>query len=707
MTEFALPRTPPFRALLWFSRATAALGRNVGAERDRWVLWLPVAIGAGVASYFALPVEPPLWAGASILVLVAAVGLRARGAAVVCAVAFSAGALGFSAAQVRTALVTAPVLAREIGPVAVTGRAVEVELRPADRRITLDHLTIATVAAADTPARVRVTVRARGGDTVVPGDQIQLRAVLTPPPRPAAPGGFDFSRQAWFERLGGVGYAVNAPVLTAPHAARWQDGLSALRHSLSLRIRAAIPGQAGALAAALMTGDRGGIADSEWQAMRDSGLAHLVSISGLHFGLVAAILFFVVRAVLAAIEPVALSFPVKKWAATAALAGSFGYLLLAGFNAPTERSFLMLALVLLGVLLDRRALSMHAVAWAAAAILLFAPDLLLGPSFQMSFAAVIALIAFYETFGDRLAAWRRQFGVVGRAALYVGGVGLTTLVASVATTPFALFHFDRVTTFGIAANLIAVPLTGVWIMPLAVAAFALMPLGLEQLALVPMGWGTAWVLDVARLVAAWPGAAISLPAMPVAGLALIGTGGLWLCLWQQRWRWAGAAAVVLGLATLGTVRAPDVLISDDGGYLAVRAADGGLRASSTRANFTVDEWLTADGLTRAKPWPKAGAVSDDGMLRCDGVGCTYRAQGRIVALARSREALVQDCRHADVVVATVSVFVPCAAPVVVDRLDLWRDGAFAVWLGGETPRAVSVDDRRGRRPWVLPRGDWE
>ena len=707
----------PDLALRWahlraaFARfgAAAALRAVRGAflaERDRWALWLPAAVGTGAALYFVLPREPAPWVGVAIIAVAAilAAGLRRSPGAVIAALAVAALGTGFAAAQARTAWVAAPVIEREIGPVEVTGRIVTAENRPADRRLTLAQVAIADLVPEATPARVRVTVRARGGDAVAPGDWVSLRAVLLPPSPPAAPGAFDFARYAWFDRLGGVGYAVNAPAIVVGEesggAGPW---LAGLRHRLSLRISDGLPGREGAVASALMTGDRGAIDDGVWQALRDSGLAHLLAISGLHVGLVAGILFFAVRAGLALAETIAVRFPIKKWAAVAALFGAFGYVLLTGGTVPTQRAYAMLALVLLAVLLDRRPFSMRLVAWAAVMVLVSAPEALLGPSFQMSFAAVAALIATYEIAREPLGRWRRGAGPGRRALLYLAAIGLTTLVAGLATAPFALYHFNRVASYGLAANLFAVPITSLWIMPWAMVGYALMPFGLEGLALAPMGWGIAGVLWIAETVAAWPGAAHSLPAMPTAGIVLVALGGLWLCLWRTRWRLWGGVAIVAGLATTGAAAPPDILINDDARYFAVRNADGGLMASSSRSNYTVDSWLRRDGLGQALPWPKPGEVSADGRLRCDGLSCIAEIRGVTVALVRDERAFAEDCGRAAVVVAAVPAFNPCAAEVVVDRFDVWWEGAHAIWIGADGARVLSVSDERGDRPWVLPR----
>ncbi len=687
--------------------------RSVGscfvAERERWALWLSVFLGSGVALYFALPTEPPLWLGAAGLVAVAAGAIGFRRTAHVAIVTGALGALvlGFVVAQWRTARVAEPILAERLGPVDVAGRVTAVESLGNAVRVILDELEIERFGEGETPASVRIRLGGRQ-PPLAPGNRIRVLAVLSPPSAPAAPGAFDFQRRSFFNGLGAYGFSLGAArIEEAPSSDGLRLKLARLRQTVSSRVTAALDGPEGAIAAALMTGMRGAIPAPLMAAIRDSGIAHLLAISGLHIGLVAGILFFGIRAALALIPRLALRQPIKKWAAGGAIAGAFAYAVCAGATVPTQRAFLMIGLVLVGVLLDRRGLTMRLVAWACAVILVFRPESLLGPSFQLSFAAVVALIAVYEairarrTFTDRgRSSWAR------RAVLYLGGVALTTIVAGTATTPFALFHFNRFAAYGLAANLVAVPITALWVMPWAVVAYALMPFGLEAAALAPMGWGIAIIIDVAETVAGWPGAVALLSAMPTWGLGIIAFGGLWLCLWRTRWRLLGAPVIALGLASAMLVRPPDILVDADGNLMAVRSADGRLAISSTRsARFVRDIWTRRAGQEEpALAWPASG-TSTDGRLRCDSFGCVYRSSARTVALVRRAEALLEDCWVAEVVVSVVPVRTPCpSARVVVDRFDLWRDGAHAIWLGegdASNIRVESVNQGRGDRPWVL------
>jgi competence protein ComEC len=287
----------------------------------------------------------------------------------------------------------------------------------------------------------------------------------------------------------------------------------------------------------------------------------------------------------------------------------------------------------------------------------------------------------------------------------LAGIALTTIVASLATAPFVVYHFNRFAAYGLAANLAAVPITALWIMPWAMAAFLLMPFGLEAVALTPMGWGVGAVIAVAQVVSSWPGAVVRVPAMPVSGIALVALGGLWLGLWRRRWRFLGLGLILAGLASVPLSRPPDVLVDGDAKLVAVRGEDGALALSSTRkARFHGQVWLRRVGQEEAAAWPWGGA-SPDGRLACDALGCIYEARGQTVALVHDGRALAEDCGTAEVVVSLVPVRVPCPSPRrVIDRFDLWREGGHAVWLDPDDVRVETVRAWQGRRPWTANRG---
>ena len=708
-------REPRWRAV---RRARDWIAATAEAERDRWGLWLPVGFGAGIAGYFALAQEPPAWVGgAGVLAAgaLAALGRRQTSLLLMGLAALVVSA-GFATVQLRTANVAAPVLEKTLNSARVYGRVVEVEPRPPGRRVLLDRVRIDGLDPARTPARIRVSLRGEE-PPVRPGGWLRLRASLRLPPEPAAPGAYDFARQAYFQRLGAVGFSLGPAIIAEPPGQddtssgvapweAWRLWWAGLRQSVSARIQAALPGRPGAVATALMTGERGSIPAADLTAMRDSGLAHLLAISGLHVGLVAGLLYFSLRAMLALVPWVALRYPIRKWAAAAAALGAFSYLMLTGATVPTQRAVLMISLALLAVVLDRTAFSPRMVAWAAIAVLAVTPEVLLSASFQMSFAAVFALIAGFEALRDRGTRFFGQRGPAARAGLYVGGVALTSLIAGLATAPFAVYHFNRIAWYGLAANLAAVPLTAMWIMPWAVVAFVLMPFGAERLALEPMGWGIEAMLSVAQGVAAWPGAISLVAAMPAEGLALLTLGGFWLCLWRRPWRLAGIVPLVIGALTVAGHPPPDVLASGDGRLFAIHTPEGEMLLSSGRVRrFDAEIWARQAGAADAESWPRSGTAAD-GRLRCDPLGCIYRAQGQVVALVQDGRALAEDCAIATVVISREPIRgQTCAGtPLVIDRFDLWREGGHAVWLSPDGVRVQSVADWRGQRPWTVRRG---
>ena len=674
------------------------------ANQDRQALWLPVHFGAGIGVYFALPSEPVPWIAAATVGagLVLAASFRRRPQVFAVAVGLLAVAAGFGAANLRTLSVAAPVLERRVGPVWIEARILRVETGEKGVRLLVTDIGGERLSRVSVPERARVTVRTVP-EPLHSGQRVRLLAVLQPPPEPSIPGGYDFSRKAYFERVGAVGYALGAARAAGDSMDSGLDGrLSRLREALTRRIVEAAGPALGPTAAALMTGERRAISEETLADMRDSGLAHLLAISGLHIGLLTGLLFFGVRFLLAAVEPIALRWPVKKIAAVAALAGAFAYLLISGATVPTQRAFVMTAIVLFAVLIDRTAISMRLVAIAAMAVLAIAPESLLEAGFQMSFAAVVALVAAYEVCAPRLSALRRDGGLPGgRIGAFVAATLLTSLVAGLATAPFAAYHFNRLALFGLGANMIAVPLMAVWIMPWAIVSFLLMPLGLEEIGLVPMGWGIEAVLGVASFVADLPGAAALVPEIPTVGLVLIVGGGLWLCLWRGGARMAILMPVAAGIATATLVAPPDLVIGRDGALVAVRTVNGATALNDARGKaFERDLWLRRLAVREASPWPDAG-LGPSGSIGCDGAGCIVRlSNGRTVALIREAAA-AEDCGRADYAVLLTRL--PrrfCrGAEVVVDGFALWRDGAHAVRFTEDGPVVDTVRGHRGDRPW--------
>jgi len=586
---------------LWHARLEAALENQRGALFP----WAPVALGLGIGVYFLWRTEPgwAVWLIASGIGATGALWAVARpGGLSVLGWAVALIALGLGLAGLRAHLVAAPVLGfRYYG--AVEGRVIALDRSASDAlRLTLDRVRLADVAPGRTPARVRVALHGKAeGSLPRPGQRIMTTAHLAPPEGPAEPGGFDFQRHAWFQRLGAVGY-TRVPLLIAAPAEGAR--LAAFRMAVADRVRAALPGDIGGFAAAVTTGDRSGVSLATLQALRDSNLAHLLAISGLHMGLLSGFVFAALRLGLALIPALALRLPARRIAAAGALVAAAGYLALSGGGVATERAFVMTAVVLGALMVDRRALSLRAVALAALILLSLRPESLLSPGFQMSFAATTALIAVFGALGDR------RLSLGPRWLAPVTGVMLSSFVAGLATAPVGAAHFNALSHYGLAANLLAVPVMGVVVIPAAVLAAGLAPFGLADWGLWGMGLGLRWILAVAQGTAELPGATGHLLAPGPWVLPLFAAGALLLCLWRGRGRFIGAAPMLLAFGLWAETERPMVLISADGGLVGVMTPEGRALSKPRGAGFVAGIWLENDGdgadqPTAAARWPAA------------------------------------------------------------------------------------------------------
>jgi competence protein ComEC len=722
------------------------LGAEVAAEQDRFFYWIPVFYGAGVVLYFALPEEPSLFACLLAACISAAlVGLWRRGlASLVIGGGLASLTVGLAMGKVSSDLAAGPVLGRELRSAAITGWVELVDPRAAGgERIVVRTFAIEGLATEATPRRIRIRIPA-GQPTLTPGDAISVRASLLPPAGPALPGAYDFARAAWFQGLGAVGSARVRPELASiaepmPPRLRMWGPVERLRQGISRRITAALPGETGAIAAALITGERGGISEATNQAYRDSGIFHILSISGLHMSIFAGAVYFSSRLLFSLVPILALQFEIKKWAAVAGLLGTGGYLLISGGSPPAVRSAIMLAVMFVAILLDRPALALRNVAFAALVILLVAPESVIDVGFQMSFAAVVSLIAGVEAWQawrrSRATTERRASGILSTAAAFAGTITLTTLIATVAVAPFAVYHFHKSTQLAVLANLVAVPICNLLVMPAALGTLLVMPFGLEVWPLKAMGLGIEGMSWVATRVAAMPGAVTLVPAIRPAGFALMICGGIWLCLWGGHLRLAGLIPIALGIMIAPWLETPDVIVGGGGTLIGVRGSDGQLAViGAGRSSFELERWLEHEGDRRPAREVGAGQA-----ISCDAVGCRAVVRGIEVAIPRHAAALGEDCARAHLV-----VWLGRGAPICEDnargrlitREGAAKEGTHVVYFRGSRSRPngelptdrrkadgirsshlrdgsgmplnveahiVTVGQWRGRRPWTAPR----
>lgn len=699
-----------------FLGATRAVGRAFELERDRWALWLPVFFGAGIAGYFGLAEEPSplivlLFTGVLGVGFVLCHRLGREGAAMAFAV-MGAGLAGMAVASMTAWLAAAPVLDRSIAPRALSGIVVSVEPFADGARVRLERLSgDRSWTAETTPHAARVKLRAGPAPEI--GTRISLSARLSPPPRPSYPGAYDFARAAWFKRLGAVGFALSPwrevprprPPTAFESVSAW---LGRVRADVGLSVREVVPGVPGAIAVALLTGDRSGVPKADLEALRASGLAHLLAISGLHIGMVALIAFAGMRVLLVARDRWARDWPVKKIAAAVSLLITFGYMLLAGATVPTQRAFLMTGIVLIAVMIDRRAISMRLVAVAAVVVLCVGPEALVGPSFQLSFAAVVALVAVYESYrpdrdrGFGRPHWSR------RILLYLGAVALTTVIAGTATSPFAVHHFGRMAHYSVLANLAAVPIVTFVVMPAELLGVLMMPIGLEALPLTIAGHGIRAVLAIAHWVAGLPGAEGRFPPMTGWGFACLLLGACWSAIWRRSWRFLGIPLILAGLAS-PLLKPMPVLVLHGSGDQAAIAWDGALWVERARRDkFAQRVWSEKLALPIAGNWTDL-AERDDAPIRIGPLGAVFRlppdrdGPSFTMAFVRDPRAVVEDCRVGDISRLPIQPHPTlCRDRAWLGPADLARGGVHAIFIDRDGPRVVSVESQRGNRPWSAP-----
>lgn len=671
------------------------------AERGQLFLWVPVMLGVGIVAWFALP-DAPRWgavvlAGAALAVAGVAASDGGRAAR---ALALAAGLVAAGCVLIwwRAERVAAPVLARP-AIVAFAGKVLRVEPQPAREVV---RVRIAPVAGSGLPPVVRVNLAEKDVPVGLgEGAVIRLRARLMPPAPPAVPGAYDFERAAWFDGLGASGRGF-APVKVV----RAGEATGGLRARLTAHIQSRIAGSAGGIAASLVTGDRGAISEADAEALQRSGLAHLLSVSGLHVTAVVAATMLIVLRLLALSPALALRWPLPVIAAGAAGVAATGYTLLTGAEVPTVRSCIAALMVLAAMMLGRQAITLRLVAFGALVVLLLWPEALMGPSFQMSFAAVTAIVALHES--GRVRAWfeRREEAWGWRLSRGVGSLLLTGLMVEVALSPIALFHFHKSGIYGALANIVAIPLTTFVIMPLEAGALLLDAAGLGA----PLWWAAGQALGVllwiAQAAANAPGALAMLPAMPGGAYATMAAGGLWFALWRTRARWVGLGPVAVGAGWALMTPAPDLLVTGDGRYLAVRTDAGEMALLRDRAGEYVRDMLAENGgVDEALP----ALAAQDG-ARCSPDMCLVAVErgGRRWTIAATRSGYMLPwaemtalCRTVDIMVADRRLPPGCTPRwLKLDRVALGATGGLTVNFASGAVR--SVRPAGDRHPWLTP-----
>lgn len=705
-----------------------ALLRETALQWDRVLLWTPVAFGLGAAIYLGESREPSLGPAVAIALALVAVALAVRrfsAGRLVLAVSGLAAvvAVGFLVAKLHSDAVATPIVPA-LGVTTVEGFVVDVE-SPSQRgpRLLIAPVSIARLAPAATPSRIRIVVPQSGGPeaTPPPGSAIRVITLLDPPPGPAAPGAYDFARDAWFEGIGGVGLAMSRPdpidLAPPPVLLRLELAMNEMRWTVALRLASAIhavmgadDGGAAGLAAAVTTSHQDWLPSADRDALRGSGLAHMLAIAGLHTAAVTGFAFFAFRLLIAAWPWLALRVPGKKVAAAAALVVVASYLILSGAHPPARRAAITASVAFVAILADRRAVSLHSLALAALIVLLVEPEAVLQPGFEMSFCATASLVAMAEIWPRA----RRTSGLAWPLATLQAGrdwliaMVMVSLVAGTATGPFAIQHFNRVANYGVFANLTADFIASALLMPALALCLLIQAFGIGPDQLGPLFWVAGWaarsVISIGQFFSTAPGAAIAMSSAPTIALAISYLGIVFACLWRGNLRWVGvpmAAAVALWpRPTL-----PVAWMSSDGGDAAVVVGGEVVALKPQTRIYATQAWAQRRGLRLpAEPDAAMRALFD-----CDRSACAPHASTHpaIAAWWTKRvpkpERLAALCERADILMLRAATELPnaCRDVHVIGREAFRRGGAAEIFSSPRGWRIVWSQPLRGIRPWTL------
>lgn len=662
-------------------------------QRGSLFEWIPVCLAIGIGCYFLLRFEPSTSfligvAAGAVLLLAATRWMGEALSPLLIAVVLVA--TGFILAAHRAHDVASPKMGwRYYGP--VEGRIINMDRSSSDAlRLTLDQVVLERTSPQRTPERVRISLHGDQSLSVAPtpGLRVITTAHISPPGGPVEPGGFDFQRHAWFGQLGGVGYSrVPLLAIAPPEKGQWELVIFQVRMAVAARMLDILPGDVGGFAVAVTTGARSAISQEALDDLRASNLAHLLAISGLHMGLLTGFVFALLRIVFALIPPLALRVPARKLAAGGALIVASGYLALSGGNVATERAFIMVAVALTALMLNRRAISLRAVAIAATIVLFLRPEALLGPGFQMSFAATTALVAVFGYMRDY------QISMGPNWAKPVVAVLISSGVAGLATAPIGAAHFNAISHYGLFANLTSVPMMGTVVIPAAVLALVLAPFGLDWIGLWIMGWGLRWILEVGSFVAGLDGARSFVHGPGMAVLPMIALGFLWLCLWQGRSRLVGVLPVLAAFWLWANADRPIGLIAENGALVGVMTAEGRALSKAKGAGFVAQNWLENDGeatdqLTAAERWPETRIAALPG-----GIEVTHLAGKKAVAAFAG-------CAEGQIIVANLNLPKNASGCVLLDPKRLEDMGAVAITETKGGVHLRSVRDVTGDRLWT-------
>ncbi len=698
-------------------------------EKYNLILWFPVCQCVGILTYFSLSFEPSCTFTISIFLLLLPtlilIAILYRKYAILC-IALIAVLIGFTASKLRTALVDAQILDKERYVKDIVATVKDINDRGSYKQFLLSITKPSTIPesssvipvppfvipapssvipaldtgiqkkkiwsrAGMTPDRaldnIRISVRTKVEKGIKIGDQVKLSAKLFPPKIAPSEYAYDFARIAYYQKISATGFATSKIALYKKTEARkFQEYIESFRQYIYENLQQNIKKPHADILSALLIGKKDGVDQKTMDAIRDSGIAHLFAISGLHLSFVAGLFFIVFRNLFAISETLTLKYNTKKISAFLTILPTTFYLLITGMQISAQRAYIMVILVLIATMIERKYRGLIAIAFAASVILSVEPEAILKPGFQMSFSAVLALVASYQINANKL------FKI--KIMKYFVSIMISSVIASLATVPYTIYNFNYFSISGIITNLVAIPIVTLIIIPLGIIYVLLIPLGIEWIIAPFIEHPIDSILYITNAIASLQYLVIPIRTFPASSIIIITFGLLWLCLWERNWRFFGIFFIVLGICFSTAYKTPDILINADN--VAAKESDN-LLYSLTRKNrnFVVKTWAKQNGQNQILNHTKYS--NPDKRLKCNDYGCIYnKGNNKLVLLAYKKEDILENCDKVDLIIQLSEFDYSACNTKIIKHADLETYGTHSVWL---TNRYVKINTVRSNRPW--------
>ncbi|MFT0820557.1 MULTISPECIES: ComEC/Rec2 family competence protein [Wolbachia] len=696
---------------------------NLRNEQYNLILWFPVFQCVGILTYFSLSFEPSC---ISIFLLLLPtlilIAILCKRYAILC-IALIAVLIGFTASKLRTALVDTQILDKERYVKDIVATVKDINDRGSYKQFLLSVEKSPTISksspvipappfvipvldltqkkkiwipasrAGMTPDRaldnIRISVRTKVEKGIKIGDQVKLSAKLFPPKIAPSEYAYDFARIAYYQKISATGFATSKITLHKKAEARkFLEYIESFRQYIYENLQQNIKKPHVDIISALLIGKKDGIDQKTMDAIRDSGIAHLFAISGLHLSFVAGLFFVVFRNLFAISETLTLKYNTKKISAFLTILPTTFYLLITGMQISAQRAYIMVILVLVAIMIERKYRGLIAIAFAAAVILIIEPEVILKPGFQMSFSAVLALVASYQINANKL------FKI--KIMKYFVSIMISSVIASLATVPYTIYNFNYFSISGIITNLVAIPIVTLIIIPLGIIYVLLIPFGIEWIIAPLIERPIDSILYITNAIASLQYLVIPIRTFPASSIIIITLGLLWLCLWERNWRFFGIFFIVLGICFSTAYKTPDILINADN--VAVKESDN-LLYSLTRKNrnFVVKTWAKQNGQNQILNHKKYN--NSDKRLKCNDYGCIYnKGNNKSVLLAYKEEDILENCDKVDLIIQLSEFDYSVCNTKTIKYANLKTYGTHSIWL---TNRYIKINKVRSNRPWHM------